>query len=134
MSADYELFKGKKLSDLFEDIYKNQQNKKIQISTVIADIRKLVKTPRDLITIGPILSSLINSSITNDDSLLKMANVVQKMVVAESRGEGETGFLTDEERKQLLETFEEESEEIIAKNDKEVSELIDEMEKLKDKS
>ena len=35
MSTDFELFYGKNLSGLFEDIYKNQQNKKQRISELI---------------------------------------------------------------------------------------------------
>lgn len=134
MGADYELFPGKNLSGLFEDIYKNQQNKKIQISQVIADVRKLVKGPRDLLTVGPTVSALINSSISNDDSLIKMANIVQKMILAEAKGEGDSGFLSESEKKDLLSSFNEDIDEFVEKNDIEVDELVDKVNILKSKN
>ena len=77
MSNDFEIFPGKSLSGLFEDIYNNQINKKRNISEVIAELRKLVKTPNDMRYIGPLIK-------------------------AGTKSDGEAGYLSDAEREQLL--------------------------------
>jgi len=42
MSTDFELFKGKSLSSLFEDIYNNQIQKKAKISELINELKKMM--------------------------------------------------------------------------------------------
>ena len=61
MSADFELFPGKNLSGLFEDIYNNQINKKKHISEVIAELRKMVRHAGDMGVLGPIIKDLIDT-------------------------------------------------------------------------
>ena len=73
MSTDFELFPGKNLSDLFKDIYDNQQTKKLRISELIAELKKIIRHSSDMAVIAPIIRDLIDSSVKNDDSLIKMA-------------------------------------------------------------
>jgi hypothetical protein len=102
MSTDFELFKGKNLSDLFKDIYVNQLSKKNKISEQIDFVRSLIKDGKDLSHIGNVLTDLINASIKNDDQLVKLAAVVQKIITAERRSDIDNGLLTEEEKQQLL--------------------------------
>jgi len=124
MANDFELFPGKNLSGLFEDIYNNQINKKKRISEVIAEIRKSVRHAGDYAALGPIIRDLIETSVKNDDILIKMANIAQKIITASQKAEGDTGYLTDEERKQLLQEIDEVEEEI-KKSEEETAEEID---------
>jgi len=59
MSIDFELFPGKNLSGLFEDIYNNQITKKRHISELIAEMRKTIRHAGDMAVIGPILNDSI---------------------------------------------------------------------------
>jgi hypothetical protein len=102
MSTDFELFKGKNLSDLFKDIYGNQVAKKKKISEQIDFVRSMIKTGGDLSAIGNILTDLIEASIKNDDQLVRLASVVQKLVTAEKKAESGGVLLTEEEKQQLL--------------------------------
>jgi hypothetical protein len=106
MSTDFELFPGKNLSGLFKDIYDNQVNKKQKISSLIDELRKMVRHAGDMAVVGPMIKDLIDSSVKNDDHLIKLATIAQRIVAAEKKSEGEDGFLSAEERAQLLSEIE----------------------------
>jgi hypothetical protein len=127
MSTDFELFKGKNLSSLFEDIYNNQLSKKQKISSLIEELKKMIKHAGDVASIGPILSSLIDSSVKNDDQLVKLATIAQRIMLANNKGSGDDGFLTDEEKAQLLNDLQEAKEEVEKMDDLAVE--IDELKK-----
>ncbi len=126
MSTEFELFKGKNLSSLFEDIYNNQLSKKAKISTLIEELKKMVKHSGDVATVGPVLSSLIDSSVKNDDQLVKLATIATKIIAAEKKTEGQDGFLTEFEKNQLLKELEETKQEV-----ERVDDLEFELEELK---
>jgi|TARA_B110000503_G_scaffold102008_1_gene152389 hypothetical protein len=112
MSIDFELFPGKNLSGLFEDIYNNQITKKRHISELIAEMRKTIRHAGDMAVIGPILNDLIDSSVRNDDQLIKLATIAQRIMLANQKNDGEEGFLSAAEREQLLAEIEEVQEEV----------------------
>ncbi len=126
MSTEFELFKGKNLSSLFEDIYNNQTSKKAKISSLIEELKKMVKHAGDVASIGPVLSSLIDSSVKNDDQLVKLATIATKIIAAEKKTEGQDGFLTEFEKNQLLKELEETKQEV-----ERVDDLEFELEELK---
>ena len=112
MSTDFELFPGKNLSGLFEDIYNNQINKKKHISEVIFDMRKMISHKGDMALMGPVIKDLIDTSVRNDDQLVKLATIAQRIVASSQKNEGDTGFLTDKEREQLLSEVEQIQDEV----------------------
>ena len=128
MSADFELFKGKTMSSLFEDIYNNQTQKKAKISELIIELKKMVRHAGDMAVIGPIIKDLIDTSVRNDDQLVKLANLAQKLIASEKKSEGMDGFLSDFEKQQLLKDIEEAQKEI-----ERVDDLENEIEELKQK-
>lgn len=133
MSADFELFPGKNLGGLFKDIYDNQQTKKLRISELIAELRKLIRHSGDMAVMAPIIRDLIDSSIKNDDSLVKMAAIAQRIIGAQHKAEGDVGFLSDDEKEQLLSQLEETAKEVTDIQDMKVDELTNEIEELKQK-
>jgi hypothetical protein len=128
MSTDFELFPGKNLSGLFQDIYQNQVNKKQKISSMIDEFKKMVRHAGDVAVMGPLINDLIDSSLKNDDHLIKLATIAQRIVAAEAKSEGEAGFLSAEERAQLLAEIEEVHEEV-----KRMDDIENEVEELKQK-
>jgi hypothetical protein len=104
MSTEFELFPGKSLGGLFKDIYDNQQTKKLRISELIAEMKKSVRHAGDMAVIGPIIRDMVDSSIKNDDALIKMAAIAQRIIGSQHKAEGDSGFLTVEEKNQLLQT------------------------------
>jgi cell division septum initiation protein DivIVA len=133
MSTDFELFPGKSLSGLFKDIYDNQQNKKQRISELIAEMKKVIRHAGDMATIGPIIKDLVDTSVKNDDALIKMAAIAQRIIGAQHKAEGDVGFLSDEEKEQLLREIEQTAKEVTDEQDYKVDELTNEVEELKKK-
>ncbi len=133
MSTDFELFPGKNLSGLFKDIYDNQQNKKQRISELIAEMKKVIRHAGDMAVIGPIIKDLVDTSVKNDDSLIKMAAIAQRIIGAQHKAEGDTGFLSDDEKEQLLKQLDETISQVADEQDVKVDELTNEVEELKQK-
>ena len=133
MSTHFELFPGKDLSGLFKDIYDNQQNKKTRISELIAEMKKVIRHSGDMAVIGPIIKDLVDTSVRNDESLIKMAAIAQRMIASKDKVEGDTGFLTDKEKEQLLSQLEDTIAEVSDEHDSKVDELTNEVEELKQK-
>jgi len=106
MSTDFELFPGKNLSDVFKDIYSNQINKKKNISELIESLRKLIKNVGEAAVIAPIVKDLIEVSVKNDDHLIKLATIAQRLAAASNKQKGQDGYLSEEEKNQLLSEIE----------------------------
>ena len=101
---NFEIYKGKTFASLCKDIVLNQNNKKNQIDILITDLRALVKTPADAIMIVPMIKDYFDVSVKNDEQLVKLASVVQRLVAkGEASGEGSSMILSEDERKQLME-------------------------------
>ena len=83
--------------------------------------------------IGPILKDLIDSSIRNDESLIKMSAIAQRIIGAAQKSEGDTGFLSDIEKEQLLRQLDETILQVADEQDVKVDELTNEIEELKQK-
>lgn len=128
---NFEIFPGKDLSGLFEDIYKNQINKKQRISELIAEMKKVIRHAGDMAVIGPIIKDLIDTSVRNDETLIKMAAIVQRLMTAQTKSEGDDGFLSDREKEQLLSQLDQTVNEVRDENDAKVDELTNEVEEIK---
>ena len=102
MANEFQLFDGKNLSSLFKDIYDNQLNKKKNISDLIESLRKLIRNVGEATVIAPIIKDLIEVSVKNDDHLIKLATIAQRLASAEAKGIGEDGWLSEHEKLQLL--------------------------------
>lgn len=133
MSTDFEIFKGKDLSNLFKDIYDNQQSRKKNISSLIQEIRNTMRNVGDWAVMGPVIKDLIDTSVKNDDSLIKLATIVQRIISASTNDQGEVGILTDREKAQLLKEVEDAANNIIDGNDTKIDDLTFEVEGLKNK-
>lgn len=133
MATEFQLFDGKNLSSLFRDIYDNQQNKKKNISDLIESLRKLIKNVGEATVIAPIIKDLIEVSVKNDDHLIKLANIAQKLAAAEAKGIGEDGWLSEHEKAQLLQDMEDTINEVEEKNKEKLTDLEIEIEEIKTK-
>jgi hypothetical protein len=100
MGFDTEIFGSKKFSDLLKDIYENQKKKDRQINLLIADLKPLITNIGDAALLVPVIKDYMEVSVKNDEHLVKMAAVIQRMV-SKTTEEG-SSFLTDEEKDALL--------------------------------
>jgi hypothetical protein len=131
MSTEFELFPGKSLGGLFKDIYDNQQTKKLRISELIAEMRKLVRHSQDMMAMGPIIRDLIDSSVRNDDALIKMAAIAQRIIGNNQKKEGDNGFLSNDEKEQLLRELDKTISEVSNEHDMKLDDITNEVEELK---
>ena len=133
MSTNFELFPGKDLSGLFKDIYENTKSKKVRISELIAEMKKIIRHSGVMAVIGPIIKDLVDTSVRNDESLIKMAAIAQRMIASDNKSEGDLGFLSDKEKEQLLQQLEDTVSEVKDDTETKVDELTNEVEELKQK-
>lgn len=112
MSLDKEIFDGKTLSDLFSEIYKNTDTKRQQINTFVSKLVMLIRTPEDAAVIGPIIKDFIEVNVKNDEHLVRVAQIAQRIVGVMSSGETIDGLLTEEEKQNLLKDIKLEVEEM----------------------
>tara|TARA_R110000851_G_scaffold120533_9_gene248930 strand:- start:433 stop:816 length:384 start_codon:yes stop_codon:yes gene_type:complete len=120
MSSNFEIFKGTSFSDLMKDIYHNSKKKERQINTLIQELQPMIKNVGDATVIVPLIKEYLDVAVKNDDALVKLASVVQRLVQSESKVTGESEFgLSDDERRQLLEVAEQQL--IDIQNDMEIN-------------
>jgi hypothetical protein len=118
MDKDIEIFEGKTFSSLVKDIYFNSSHKKEQINQLIKDLRTMVKDAGSATVIAPMIRDYIDVGVKNDDQLVKLSAVLQRIINGGSGGDSDGGrdySLTDEEKQQLLQSAEKELKEISKK-------------------
>ena len=103
MANDYEIFDGKSLSDLFKDIYDNTTRNKTQLEVLMKEVTGFIKDGDTAVQIIPMLKEYLEINVKNDDQLVKVAAIVQRIIAAESKGGSEDEFgLSDAEKEQLM--------------------------------
>lgn len=105
MSLEKIIFKEKRFSDLLEEIYDNQKRKEKQISGLIGELRPLIQDTGDATIIVPLIKEYMEIGVRNDDQLVKIATILQR--IFQNQDSGAEGFgISDEEREQLLKEIE----------------------------
>lgn len=79
MSLDKIIFKKKSLSDLFGEIYDNSANTRRQLKELISELTRLVETPADAQRLVPLIKEYMELGLKNDDQLVKLATIVQRL-------------------------------------------------------
>jgi|TARA_R100001510_G_C7651530_1_gene209220 hypothetical protein len=95
------VFKKKKFSDILSEIYDNQKQKQQQISVLISELKPLIQDIGDATLIVPLIKEYLDLGIKNDEQLIKVATIIQRMVKStENNGTGE--LISEEEKAQLM--------------------------------
>ena len=100
------IFDDKSFSDLLKEIHKNQSKKSKQLASLIAELRPLITNLGDATVVVPLIKEYMEISVKNDDQLIKMAAIVQRLSTGTSTT-GDGGMLTEEEIQQLQDVAEE---------------------------
>ena len=100
------LFDNKSFSDLLKEIHGNQKKKAKQLASLISELRPLVQSLGDATVIVPLIKEYMEISVKNDDQLVKMAAIVQRLSTGNANS-GDGGLLTEEEMAQLQDLTEE---------------------------
>ena len=105
MSDNNEIFEGKTFQDLTKDIYENTTKRKVQIDLLISEIHGFITTIDDVVLVAPIIKEYMDTAVRNDEHLVKLAGVLQR-IISKSQGESdESMLLTDEEKEELMGTL-----------------------------
>jgi len=108
MAHDYEIFEGKSLSGLFKDIYNNTEKNKEQLEVLMKEVVGFIKDGDTAVQIIPMLKEYLEINVKNDEQLVKIAAIVQRLIATESKGGAEDEFgLSDAEKEQLMSAVEE---------------------------
>ena len=99
------IFDDKTFSDLLKEIHTNQKKKGKQIGQLIAELRPLIQNLGDATVVVPLIKEYMEISVKNDDHLLKMAAIVQRLSTGNTTSGGD--MLTEEEMNQLQNIIEE---------------------------
>jgi hypothetical protein len=101
MDFNVKIFGNKSFSDILKNIYDNSKEKEKQIKDLISGLKPLINNTQSALMIVPLIKEYLDVSVKNDDSLIKMASIVQRAIV--NSGNGSDDFtLSDSEKEQLL--------------------------------
>ena len=119
MAKDYEIFEGKTLSDVFKDIYDNSKTNKTQLEVLMKEVVGFIKDGDTAVQIIPMLKEYLEINVKNDEQLVKLATIVQRITAAEGKvsDSGDEFGLSDAEKEQLMNAIESDVQELQIKKD-----------------
>ncbi len=118
MSDGKEIFEGKTFQDLTKDIYENTTKRKVQIDLLISEIHGFITTIDDVVLVAPIIKEYMDTAVRNDEHLVKLAGVLQR-IISKSQGESdESMLLSDEEKAELMGTLQDTVDDLQKESDK----------------
>ncbi len=119
MDDNQEIFDGKTFQDLTKDIYDNVKNKKLQLDLLVQEIHGFIRTIDDAILIAPVIKEIMDVSVKNDEHLVKLASVLQRIITKSISGvDDDSIVLTEQEKEELILTLQETVDEVQRKSDK----------------
>ena len=111
------IFDGKSFEDLTRDIYENQQNKKLQLDLLIQEIHGMIQSMDDAILITPLIKELFEVAIKNDEHLVKLASVWQR-ILGKGTNDDDGMLLSETEKEDLIAALQDDVDDITKKADK----------------
>ena len=118
MSNEKEIFEGKTFQDLTKDIYENTTKRKTQIDLLISEIHGFITTIDDVVLVAPLIKEYMEVSVKNDEHLVKLAGVLQRILAKSSGGDEESFLLSDQEKEDLISALQDDVEDLQKINDK----------------
>ena len=112
-----EIFDGKTFEDLTRDIYENQKNKKLQLDLLIQEIHGMIQTMDDAVLITPLIKELFEVAIKNDEHLVKLASVWQR-ILGKSNNDEDGMLLSETEKEDLIAALQDDVNDIQQRADK----------------
>lgn len=100
------------LEHLFKKIYNNSETKSKHILDTAEGLKPLIVTLSDAVTLMPTMVQLQEASIRNDEQLIKLAAIVQRMQAKKSgkfNDDGMTFGLSQSEKDEILKAAKESS-------------------------
>ena len=100
------VFEGTHFQDILKEIHTHAAAKRGQIKDLMDTLAQMIKTPHEAAIIAPLVKDYLDVAVRNDEHLVKIAAIVQRLIATEinsSGGSSLDSILTDEEKEKLLE-------------------------------
>ena len=117
MEKDFKIFGDKNFSDLSQEIYENSKLKKTQIDLLVQEVHGYIQGIEDIAIVGPVLKELFDVAVKNDDNLLKLPTVIQRIMSKHQLDDSEVSLLSDDEKEELMSSLEDAASELQKKSD-----------------
>ena len=115
------IFEGKTFEDLSKDIYENSKKKRNQIEILIKEMNKMISSIDDVILLAPIIKEYLEVGVKNDEQLVKLASIVQRIITKSTGKTDDSLVLSDSEKQELIDTLQETADELQNFNDNKTS-------------
>ena len=123
-----EIFPGKSFQELLKDINDNVVTKRGQLETLSTALSNLITNANSAALITPLVKDLLDVSIKNDEHLVKMATIIQRVIASEQQlqkvSQSNSLLLSEEEKAYLLENAKEESVKELEKITEETEDVV----------
>ena len=124
MEKDIKIFGDKNFSDLSQEIYENSKLKKTQIDLLVQEVHGYIQGIEDIAIVGPILKELMDVGVKNEDNLLKLATVIQRIMNKQADVTEETSLLSEDEKEELMNALEDMSGDLQKKSDELTKDVV----------
>jgi hypothetical protein len=104
MGLETVIFGKKTVSDVLKEVYDNSKRKDLQINALIGELKPLVDNIGDASVVVPMIKEYLEVGVKNDEHLIKMLAIVQRMEGAKST---ESDYFNPEELAKLMEQSQE---------------------------
>ena len=118
---DMEIYEGKKFTDLVRDIHDSTLIKRGMIAELIKELRGFLSAsdPNSIAVYAPINKDYLDLMVRNDDHLIKLAAIFQRIMMAEEEATGTDGILSEMEKERILAEAKQDLEKEVQKLEKE---------------
>lgn len=101
MDNSFDVFPDKPFSSLCKDIYDRSVNKHEQLDLLISELRPMIRKIEDAQQLVPLIQGYLEISVRNDEQLVKLAQVVQRLQSTRLEKGGMGDLLTEAEKDAL---------------------------------
>lgn len=102
MELEKEIFPGKTLAQLVEEVYNKHKSQDSTIKSEILRLADMIDGPGDAIVLMPMIKGLLDSSLKNDEVLMKILSAFQKSADAKDKSVEDGGLLSEKDIEQLM--------------------------------
>lgn len=103
MELEKEIFPGKNIGNIIEEVYNRQKNQESDIKEEINKLLDMIEGPGDAIVLMPHIKGLVDSRLKNDEVLIKLLGIFQKASqAAQKDSESVENLLSEKDIEQLM--------------------------------
>lgn len=103
MELEKEVFSGKKISDLIEEVYNKQKDQEESLKSEITRLTSFIEGPGDAIVMIPHIKDLFDTNVKNNEVLLKLLQLFKQASESKKSQDSDSDILSEKDIQQLFE-------------------------------